>query len=310
MAETMTPDEFTIAETFIDVGDGHKLYVQDWGNKEARLPILFLHGGPGVGVKNKYRQQFEPKIQRVIFFDQRGSGKSLPKGSLKENTTSKLVEDIEKIADSLKLEQFIITGGSWGSCLALAYSLKHPKRIHAMVLRGIFTGSKSEIEWLDKGRFETFFPDVWQKFESSVPASHSSTPTAYHFKMALGGDKLEAKKSAYAYENLEGALLSLDDRYTPEDFDEYDPSGIRIEIHYLVNDCFMPDRYILNNAHKLKMPIWLIQGRYDMVCPPKTAYRLHQKLPNSELIWATAGHTNDRPIYDANRTILLQMTRS
>ena len=310
MAETMTPDEFTIAETFIDVGDGHKLYVQDWGNKKAKLPILFLHGGPGVGVKNKYRQQFEPKIQRVIFFDQRGSGKSLPNGSLKDNTTSELVEDIEKIADGLKLEQFIITGGSWGSCLALAYGLKHPKRIHAMVLRGIFTGSSEEIEWLDKGRFETFFPDVWQKFESSVPASHSSVPTAYHFKRALGSDKLEAKKSAYAYENLEGALLSLDDRYTPGDFDEYDPSGIRIEIHYLVNDCFMPDRYILNNAHKLKMPIWLIQGRYDMVCPPETAYQLHQKLPNSELIWATAGHTNDRPIYDANRTILLQMTRN
>ncbi len=308
MAETMTPDEFTIAETFLDVGDGQKLYVQDWGNKNARLPIIFLHGGPGDGVKNKYRQQFEPKTQRVIFIDQRGAGKSLPYGSLENNTTTHLVEDIEKIAKNLKLDKFIITGGSWGSCLALAYGLKYPRRVSAMVLRGIFTGSSEEIKWLDEGRFKTFFPDVWEKYLSETPEQYRNDPGKYHLKRAVGKDEQAARQSAYAYENLEGALLNLDDRYVPESFEEYDPAGIRIEIHYLINRCFLPNRYILNNAHKLTMPIWLIQGRYDMVCPPQTAYELYQKLPNSHLVWTTAGHGNDRPNYDANRTILLALT--
>lgn len=307
MPEVMTKDEFTISETMLDVGDGHKLYVQDWGNKEAKTPIIFLHGGPGVGVKNKYRQQFEPKSQRVIFFDQRGCGQAKPYGSLINNTTDDLVEDIEKVADHFKLGEFIITGGSWGSCLALAYGLKYSKRVKAMVLRGIFTGSQSEINWLVQGRFKTIFPDVWEKFLENTPEKYRAEPSAYHFKRALSKGE-GAKKSAYIYENLEGALLSLDDRYTPEDYNEYDPAGIRIEIHYLINGCFMPDKHILDNARKLTMPIWLVQGRYDMVCPPTTAYELNKRLPNGQLIWTTAGHGNDRPNYDANRTILLALT--
>lgn len=300
----MTPDEFTLAETFVEVGDGHTLYVHDWGNKTAKTPIIFLHGGPGSGSKDSYKTTFDPTVQRVIFFDQRGSGKSLPAGELAHNTTQDLVEDIERIAKHLKLDKFVLTGGSWGSCLALAYGLKYPKRVEAMVLRGIFTGSQSEINWLDEGRWSVFFPDLWDTYLDQTPQSHQNNPTKYHAERALKGDGEDAKKSAYTYGNVEGALLSLDDRFTPRAFDEYDPASIKIEIHYMQNHCFIPDRHILDNAHKLTMPIWLIQGRYDMVCPPVTAYELHHKLPNSHLIWTAAGHGNDRPNYDVTRTIL------
>lgn len=305
----MNRDEFTNSEQFLDVGNGHQLYIQDWGNEKAKLPIIFLHGGPGAGTHQGNKLFFDAHQQRVIFYDQRGAGKSLPLGSLDHNTTDELVDDIEKIADHFKLDQFVITGGSWGSCLALAYGLKHPSRVKAMVLRGIFTGSQDEINFIDKGGFKNFFPDVWEKYLERTPKSHHNNPSAYHSKQIKGSDREAAKASAYAYSELEGSLLSLDDRHFAESYEEFDPAGPAIEMHYLDNLCFMPDKYILNNAGNLKMPIWLVQGRYDMVCPPITAYELHKRLPNSQLIWSQAGHKgSDRNIYEIIRSLLLQIT--
>lgn len=301
----MIPDKYTLGEHMLSVGDGHKLYIYDWGKKDAKTPILFLHGGPGNGVNDRYRQRFEPTKQRVIFFDQRGCGKSTPSGSLKNNTTDDLVEDIEKIAKQLKLDEFVITGGSWGSCLALAYALKYPKRIKAMVLSGIYAGSKAETDYLLGGEWRTFFPDVWEQFLERTPRNKHDNPIAYHYKKASGENKSAAKKSIYAVSELESSILSLDDRHIPANFEEFEPDGEKIEMHYLKNDCFMPDRYIMKNAHRLKMPIWLVQGRYDFVCPPITAYELNKRLPNSQLIWTVAGHGNDRANYDVVRTILL-----
>ncbi len=305
----MTPDEYTIKEQFLDVGDKHELYIHEWGNPKAQTPIVFLHGGPGSGVSDKHKLRFQPKQHRVIFFDQRGSGKSLPKGSLKHNTTSDQIEDIEKITVHLKLNKFVLTGGSWGSCLALAYAIKYPKRITALVLNGIFTSRKSEVEYLDSGGFRTFFPDQWAKYVSTVPQKFRKNPSAYHYKNIFGNDREASKKSAYAYsESLEGPLLSIDDRYTPDKYDEFDPDPMRIELHYLHHNCFIPENHIFNRAPNLKMPVWLVQGRYDMVCPPITAYELDNLLPNSQLIWTTAGHGNDRPNYDVLRTVFLQFS--
>jgi proline iminopeptidase len=286
----MTPDEHTNQEFWLDVGDSHRIYVQDWGKADAKLPIIYLHGGPGGGVKHKYKAGFEPGLQRVIFFDQRGSGKSLPYGSLTNNTTQHLIEDIRKIANHLKIKKFILTGGSWGSCLALAYAVTYPDQVAGLVIQGVFTGSKDEIDWLAKGRFRDFFPDAWDKLLADTPSKYHENPTDYHFERALSDDQEAAKASAYAYETLELSLLRLDDRYTPADYETYDLAKIRTEIHYIVNNCFLADRHILNNVAKLKMPVWLVQGRYDMVCRPKIAYELHKKLPKSELILAIDGH--------------------
>lgn len=306
----MNPDKHTIKELFLDVGDGHQLYVQDWGNKDAEIPIIYLHGGPGASVKDSHKTTFDPKLQRVIFFDQRGAGKSLPQGSIEHNTTQDLISDIRKLKEYFSLDKIILTGGSWGACLALAYGIKHPKDVKTMVIRGIYTGSKAETEHLNNGGFKAFFPDVWETYVKRAPDEYADNPSAFHYKQAFGQDAEAAKKSIYAYSELEGSLLRLDDRRTPEDFETFDPNNMKVELHFLKNDCFMPNRYIMDNASKLTMPVWLVQGRYDMVCPPITAYELSKKLPDGNLIWTTAGHSNDRPNYDVTRTLLLQITQN
>lgn len=304
----MTPDEYTNQELMLDVGDGHTLYVHDWGNPKAKTPIVFLHGGPGTGNKDRYKLRFDPSVHRVIFHDQRGAGKSVPYGSLEHNTTQHLVEDIEKVAVKLKLDTFILTGGSWGSTLALMYALKYPQRVSKLIVTGVFTASKDEIDWLDKGYFRTFYPELWQHFVSSAPKAHQHDPTAYHAKRILGSNEAEATESAMHYSQLESSLMSLDDRkQLPIDPEDFDPVFTKIEVHYLQNGCFMPEeRYILNHASELTMPTWIVQGRFDMVCPPTTAYDLHQRIAGSKLIWTMAGHSNDRSTFDVLSTIYLQ----
>jgi proline iminopeptidase len=306
----MTPDAYTNQELFIEVGDGHTVYVNDWGNLKATTPILFLHGGPGGGTSDKHKQQYDPKRQRVIFFDQRGTGRSIPHGSLEHNTTKELISDISKILDKLDIECCILKGGSWGCCLALAYGITHPDRVTAMVLDGIFTGSQSEIDWLERGMFKTFFPDAWQEILNKTPASHHANPTTYHTKRALHGKNIEdAKASGFAYQQLEYAVLTLDDRKSPIDYETYDPSDIQMEMWYISNRCFMEDNFILDHARKLTMPIYLIQGRYDMVCPPTTAYALHHVLPNSELIWTISGHAASRESWTVMKTLLMELSK-
>lgn len=286
----MTPDKYTNEEFFLDTGDGHQIYVQDWGNKEVKIPIFLLHGGPGNGVYDNDKEKFDPLTQRVIFHDQRGSGKSLPTGSLEGNTSQLLVEDIEKIVQRLDLEKIILAGGSWGSTLALLYGITHPKRVVGMVIDGVFTSSQDEIDWLDKGKWATFFPDIWQEYQATVPDSYKDNPTKYHFEHAFSDDPETAKKSSYAYLSMELALLKLDQKYTPDPYDKFEPGGGKIEIHYLKNKCFLEEDYILRNAGKLQMPVYMIQGRYDMVCPPQAAFNLSQALPNGEIIWTINGH--------------------
>lgn len=305
----MNPDAFTISETFIDVGDSHQLYAQDWGNPKARTPIIFLHGGPGAACHDGHKLMFDGTNERVIFFDQRGAGKSLPKGQLDKNTTQELIEDIEKIANHFSLKSFVITGGSWGSCLAFAYALKHPERLKAMVLRGIFTGSPEETDYLDNGSFQLFYPDVWDAYLGRTPKEFHDDPSAYHYRQMKSGDPEKIKASTYAYSELESSLLRLDDRHTDQNYETFEPEAMKIELHYLQNLCFMPDRYIIKNAPKIKTPTWLVQGRYDMVCPPKTAYEMNKLLPNCKLIFTTAGHSSsDRSIYEVTRALLLEIT--
>ena len=148
----MKTDDNIISEKMLDVGDGHTLYVQEWGNPSASSTTIVLHGGPGSQFKDKHKAAFDSKIHRVIFFDQRGCGRSTPYGSLENNTTDKLVEDISKIADAFGAKTFVLHGSSWGSTLALAYALKYPERVEALVIGGIMTGSKTESDWVDKGK--------------------------------------------------------------------------------------------------------------------------------------------------------------
>jgi proline iminopeptidase len=303
----MQTDSYTNQELTIDVGSGHKLYVYDWGCKTAEVPFIFLHGGPGGSIKDKYKSIFDPRIHRVIFFNQRGSGLSTPLGTLENNTTDDLVSDISKIADELQIEKFNLHGTSWGSTLALAYAIAHPERVASLVIGGVFTGSQSEIDWLTHGKFKTYYPDIWQDYLDRTPEQHRDDPSAYHFDKAFNGSPEEQKASCYAYECLEGGVVRLDDRSAPDDYATYDPTGIRIEMHYVRNNCFMPDRYILENCDKLTMPVFIVQGRYDMVCPPITAYELHKKIKHSQLYWTLSGHAVDHEGENVFRSIVAQM---
>lgn len=307
----MTPDNYTVQELFLEVGNGHRLYIQEWGNSDAQQPVIYLHGGPGAGCKDKQKGLFDPATQHVIFFDQRGCGNSLPYGGLAHNTTEDLMSDINKIADHFSFDTFVITGGSWGSCLALAYAIKYPKRVRAMALRGIFTGAQAEINYLDQGGFRTTFPEVWERFVADTPKQHRKNPAAYHHARMQSGDPDAARRSACAYSNMEGALLKLDDRFTPvmPDDPHFDPIPAIIESHFLAKGCFLPDRFIYEHTSQLTMPIWLVQGRYDMICPPDAAYTLHRLIPSSQLSFAIAGHSGgEHEIENLLRIILRYQT--
>lgn len=303
----MTPDKYTITEKYIDTKDGHSLYVQLWGsNSPESKTVIYLHGGPGSGCSDSAKDHFDPTLHKVIFFDQRGSGLSKPYGSLENNTTQHLVDDISLIADSFKIDRFSLVGGSWGSTLALAYAIANPERVESMVIRGILTGARDEIEFFEKGNFRSFFPEAWENYVSSVPEEYRSNPADYHQERIVGDDPEIAKQSAYEYSKLEYAVIGLDDRRTPEGYQDFDPTNTIIEVSYMKNLCFMENNYVLNNASKFTMPIWIVQGRYDAICAPSNAYRLHQKLPNSKLIWTIAGHSgSDRANRDVVKSLLL-----
>jgi proline iminopeptidase len=304
----MTPDEHTNQEFFLDVGDGHQLYVQDWGKKDAKTPILFLHGGPGDGTHDRAKILFNPDEQRVIFFDQRGAGRSLPCGSREHNTTPKLVSDIEKIRKRLGVPEIILAGGSWGSTLALCYAIAHPKQVKGMVISGVWAATQEESAFIDEGQVNLFFPEVWQQYLERTPAKYRAKPTAYHFKKALHGTVAEQKASSFAYQSLVYGALRLN--YYPsfiDNYEGYDPSGFQLAIHYLANGCFLPDNHIWKSLNKLTMPVWMVQGRYDMICPPITAYQLNEKLADSRLMMTVAGHVSEHETWNLMRTLLLQM---
>ena len=298
----MDKDEFTNQTLSIAVGDGHKLRVIDWGNKKAKTPILYLHGGPGGGIKDKSKNIFDPKEQRVIFFDQRGSGKSKPTGSRKNNTTKHLAEDITKIANHLGIAKFYLYGYSWGSTLALYYAINHPKMLAGIIIGGVFSGSRKEI-FIMFDMAKIFYPDLWDKILADTPNKHQNDPVTYHLDKALNGTKAEQKKSTYVIGCLESGLAKLDDRNEPENYEKYDPAGMQIEISYLISNCFMPENYILDNVGHIKVPVHIVQGRFDMVCPPDFAYKISKLIPNSKLYLSISNHASEHEITNLFRAI-------
>lgn len=305
----MNEDQYTNTTLTLPVTHGHKLWVHDWGNKSAKTPIFFLHGGPGSQCKDKHKFPFDPTTQRVIFHDQRGSGQSLPKGKWHHNNTQELANDISAIADSLGIEKFIITGNSWGSTLALYYAIQNPERVSAVVVGGVWFSSKTENEYMNNGEWRMHFPDLWDWYVSTVPKAYQDDPSAYHFAQALGDDPVKAAESARIFGDMEAGLISLDDRHAPTPTSEYDPASSVIEMRYMTQGCFMSDRYIPENASKLIMPLHIVQGRYDFVCPPRAAYELHCAVPHSTLTWTSGGHAAEHETITALSLIYQALTK-
>jgi proline iminopeptidase len=299
----MQTDEFVRNKGFLDVGDGHKIYWEDWGNPDG-TPIMHFHGGPGGGFNDSHKLLFNPQRHRVIFFDQRGAGKSTPFAETKDNTTQKLIEDTEKLRKHLKIEQMYIVGGSWGSTMVLAYAIAHPERVKSMIAWGIYLGSQFENDLIASGHFKYTYPEAWERFIALVPKEHQTdgaSITKYYSEKLHSSDKPEASKYADEWSLWETSLLTLsyNKRKIEQQVlgDENNMPIAKLETHYFLNGCFMPENYILDNLDAIKhIPLYVVQGRFDNCTPPVTAHKLSKAYgSNMTLQMVNAGHKRSDP---------------
>ncbi|PVD30349.1 hypothetical protein C0Q70_09613 [Pomacea canaliculata] len=287
---------------WLQVSDIHKLSYQQYGNSKGKAAV-FLHGGPGAGVGPCDHRFFDPEVYRVILFDQRGAGKSTPAGELKENTTWDLVEDIEKLRKHLNIDRWVVFGGSWGSALSLAYAQAHPSRVKALVLRGIFTVRRKELEWLyeDKGGACMVYPDCFAAYKNFIPHAEQKDLLHAYYRRLISDDekvRIDAAKHYARWEMSLGALLGDEEGLKDAEKDEWSQQFSRIGCHYFINGgFFVSDTQLLDNVDKIRhIPATIVQGRYDIVCPTETAWLLHKCWPEAEFfIVQDAGHLAYEP---------------
>ncbi|ENY53922.1 prolyl aminopeptidase [Metamycoplasma alkalescens] len=280
---------------YLKVSDIHQIYYEEVGNPKGS-PILFVHGGPGGGISESSRQYFDPKHYRIILFDQRGCGKSLPSAEIKQNTTLDLVNDIEALRIHLNIEKWILFGGSWGSCLSLIYAINYPNATKGLILRGIFLGRDEDNEFLYQKGTSFFMPEAFDEFSSFVlPEERNDLIKAYH-KYLNSNDIDIAYKAAYHWAKWELGAVAIEQLPDIETILMDNKANLelaRIENHYFINHIFLEDNYILKNIAKIKnIPTIIVHGRYDLICRPEGAYLLHKNLPNSKLQIVTGGHSS------------------
>ena len=278
----------------IDVGDGHNLYIEDCGNPDG-IPVIYLHGGPGAGISPLHRRFFDPDLFRVILFDQRGSGQSRPFAETKSNSLWHLIDDMEVIRQHFGIEQWLVFGGSWGSTLGLAYGINHPQRCLGFILRGIFLGTKPEIDWFMHD-MRRFYPEAWDRFIHGLPASEQHDPLASYYRRLMDSSPsiyIPAAEQWSAYENS-CATLAAEIRGGGG---RMALSLARLEAHYFTHQCFMDDGYILDKIDVLQdFPAVIVQGRHDVICPPHSASDLAKAWPSAELKMVDdAGHSALEP---------------
>jgi len=296
----MFPELEPYNDGMLDVGDGHHVYYEESGNPDGK-PAVYLHGGPGGGSTPGQRRVFDPQGYRIVLFDQRGCGRSTPYASLEHNTTWDLVEDMEKLREHLGIERWQVCGGSWGSTLALAYAETHPDRVSALIVRGIFTIRKKELDWYYQGAAGCLFPDEWEKFVAPIPEDERGDFISAYYRRLTSNDEDVQRTVARAWSMWEGSTINLLQR--PAQIahfgsDAYAVAFARIETHYFVHKGFFEsDNYLLDNVDRIRhLPTTIIQGRYDVCTPMMTAWDLHKALPEADFhIVPDAGHAFDEP---------------
>lgn len=309
-------DYFPAIEPFekgrLKVSDLHELYYEQSGNPGGH-PVIFLHGGPGGGTNPDHRRFFDPAHYRIVLLDQRGAGQSTPSAELRENTTWDLVEDIEKLRKKLEIESWLVFGGSWGSTLALAYAITHPARVRALILRGIFLCRPSEIQWFYQEGASQIFPDVWDEYLKPVAPIDRNQMVKAYWKLLNDPDFNVRLNAARAWSKWEAATSRLlTDPKAVEDFDEprLAIAFASIECHYFMNNAFFDTpNWLLENIAKIRhIPGYIVQGRYDVVCPARSAWDLHKAWPEAKLTFvADAGHAAGEP---GTRSALIEATNN
>lgn len=282
----------------IDMGDGHRVYVEQCGNPKG-VPVLVLHGGPGGGCSPAMRRYFDPSVYRVVLFDQRGCGRSRPTASVLGNTTWDLVSDIEVIRAALGVERFILFGGSWGATLALIYAISHPDRVVHMVLRGVFLATKAELDWFYGGGAGAFFPDLWARFVEVIPEGERGDLIGAYHRRLFSGNMIDEMKFGRIWAAWENALASISSEgMVGESPSDYARAFSRLENHYFQNAAFLEeDGWILRERGRIEgIGAVIIQGRYDMICPPISAWKLKDGWAKAELrLIGMAGHALSEP---------------
>lgn len=282
---------------YLNVTEKHTIYYEECGNPHG-YPVIFLHGGPGSGCNPTQRRFFDPSFYRIVLFDQRGCGRSLPAGCIEHNTTNDLIADIESLRKHLNISQWLVFGGSWGSTLALVYALAHKSYVTGLILRGIFLSRPDELRWFMHDA-QHFFPEAWHQWEAYLPVSGRDDILNSYSSLIFDSNPEISGPAAYAWNQYESSIMSLlprnaNDNNTPI---EVEIARARIQIHYIKNYCFIDGNHVLQRCSQLNdLPTYIIQGRYDMVCPPKTALQLFQQLPQAHMTMvADAGHSAMEP---------------
>ena len=280
------------------VDDIHTLYWEECGNPNG-VPVLFLHGGPGSGLSPRHRQFFDPAYYRIVLFDQRGAGQSTPLGEVRNNTTPLLVQDIESLRQMLGITQWLVFGGSWGSTLALAYGQAYPEACTGFVLRGIFLCTPREIDWFMHG-IANFFPDIHAEFVKDIPVDERADLLGAYCQRLFSDDQSVSLQAARTWGRYEGSCLHLLPH--PDMADEFGSDAValgvgRLEAHYFrYLGSFTPNQLIANVGRIAHLPAVIVQGRYDVICPPQSAWALHQAWPSARLqMVEDAGHSAMEP---------------
>lgn len=276
----------------------HTLYWEESGNPQGQ-PVLFLHGGPGSGSSPKQRRFFDPAHYRIVLFDQRGAGKSTPLGEYRHNTTPLLIADIEKLRQMLGIEKWLVFGGSWGSTLALAYGQAHAERCSGFVLRGIFLCTPAEIDWFLNG-IKWFFPEAHAQFVQDIPEAERGDLLQAYQQRLFCEDPAVYAAAARTWSRYEGRCLFLRPQQSAVEEFESDAVSLgvgRLEAHYFLHDGFLTADQLVRNVERIRhVPAVIVQGRYDVVCPPVSAFRLHQAWPEAKFhLIADAGHSGFEP---------------
>ena len=283
----------------LEVGDGHCIYYERSG-KPGGKPAVFLHGGPGGGFSSAHRQLFDPAVYDVMLFDQRGCGRSTPHAGLDANTTWHLVADIERLRLTAGVDKWLVFGGSWGSTLALAYAQTHPGHVSELIVRGIYTLTRAELDWYYRFGVSEMFPDRWERFQAPIPeAERSDTVSAYRRRL-VGNDAAAQLEAAKAWSAWEGGTITLLPSAELSDAfgaDEFALAFARIENHYFSHAGWLEEGQLLRDAYKLHgIPGTIVHGRYDMPCPARYAWALHKAWPEADFhLIEGAGHAYSEP---------------
>ena len=293
MSDALFPPLEPFATGWLANADGHQVWHEQCGNPNG-TPVLFLHGGPGSCINPDHRRFFDPTFYRIVLFDQRGCGRSTPAASLEDNTTWHLVADIERLREHLGIERWQVFGGSWGSTLALAYAQARPEAVSALVLRGLFLASDEEVEWFLTG-MSRFLPEAWNAFAAEVD-DRSSAGLLRHYHTRVASNDVSAASRWNAWESAAMAVGEAPAVSTAPDVAGA-MDRVRIQLHYLVNGCFLQAGQLLRELERLAhLPSILVQGRRDLVCPPRTAYTVARRWPGAQLrMVEEGGHSSMHP---------------